>query len=163
MPNKIYIAPETSHTWTDTGGDDTLDLGGLAASTGVRQGDQWDRGAGSLAQLFIWRLIIDGFDTAPVVGECVHAYLGFSDGTNHDGDLGTTDAASSTVVLPNLLRIGATKVQTTTAGDELIKSGTVLIESRYITPVIWNATVDALLSTSDQHKFILTPVPYEVQ
>jgi len=163
MANKIYVAQETAHVWTDTGGDDTLDLGGLTATTGVRQGDQWDRGASSMPNLFRWQLLIDGFDTAPVVGEAVHVYLGFSDGTNHDGDLGTADAASSKVVLPNLLYLGSATVQTVTAADEIMTSGTVSIEARYITPVVWNGAADALLSTSDAHKFILTPVPLEVQ
>lgn len=162
MPNKIYILPETSHTWTDTSGDDTLDLGGLAAD-GVRQGDQWDLTASAHSGWFEWRMVIDGFDTAPVVGEKIHIYLAYSDGTNHDGDLGTADAASSTVVLPNLEWIGSATVQTTTAADEIIVSGKVQIFSRYVTPVIHNDTADALLSTSDSHKFILTPVPPEVQ
>lgn len=162
MPNKIYIAPETAHTWTDTGGDDTLDLGGLAADA-VRVGDQWDMGASSRADWFEWRLIIDGFDTAPVVGETVDVYLAFSDGTNHDGDIGVTDGAGTTVSLPNLLSLGLASVQTTTAGDELITSGIVQIVSRYVSPVIHNNTADALLSTSDAHKFFLTPIPPEVQ
>lgn len=162
MPNKIYINPETALTWTDTGGDNTLDLGGLAADA-VRQGDQHDLLASARADWFEWRLVIDGFDTAPVVGETVDLYLGFSDGTNHDGDLGTVDAAATTAALPNLLFLGSAMVQTTTAADELIISGMVQIVSRYVTPVIHNNTADALLSTADAHKFILTPVPSEVQ
>lgn len=162
MANKIYVAPETSHTWTDTGGDDALDLGGLA-SLGVRAGDIWDRGTGSVASWFRWRLIIDGFDTAPVVGEAVELYVGFSDGTNHDGDLSGTDGASSTVVLPNLLFLGAAIVQTTTAANELMISGRLWFGHRAIIPVVYNATADALLSTSDSHQFILEAVPPEIQ
>jgi len=156
--SKTYVLEETAHTWSDavTGGDDTLDLGGLA-TLGVRQGDQWDRGASAVPFWYEWRLIIDGFDTAPVVGERVNAYLGFSDGTNHDGDLGTADAAATTVALPNLMFIGSATVQTVTAANELIVSGDVLIIARYVTPVIENKTVDSFLSTSDAHKFILTP------
>ena len=162
MPNKVYIAPEPPHVWTDTGGDDTLDLGGLAADA-VRQGDQWDMGASARSAWYEWRLVIDGFDTAPVVGETVDVYLAFSDGTNHDGDLGVTDSASSTATLRNLLFLGSATVQTTTAANELIVSGQVQISSRYVTPVVHNNTTDALLSTADAHKFILTPIPHEVQ
>ena len=122
MPNKVYINPEAAHTWTDTGGDDTLDLGGLAADA-VKVGD----------------------------------------GTYIDGDVGAVDAAGSTVDLPNLMFLGSAVVQTTTASDQLIISGTVQILSRYVSPVIHNNTQDTLEDTSDAHKFILTPVPSEVQ
>lgn len=162
MPNKVYVIPETSHTWTDAGGDDALDIGGLAADA-VRQGDQWDMTASARSDWFEWRMVVDGFDTAPVVGESVDVYLGFSDGTNHDGDLGTADAAATTVALPNLLFLGSCIVQTTTAANELIASGLVQIRSRYITPVVHNNTADALLSTADAHKFILTPIPTQIQ
>lgn len=165
MVNKIYINPETTVVWTDTGGDEPLDLGGLAADA-VRSGDIYDLGAGPRAREYEWKLIIDGFDTAPVVGESVDAYLSFSDQATagrEDGDVGVTDGAGATADLPNLLYIGSATVQTTTAADELIVSGRVEITSRYVIPVIHNNTADALLGTADAHRFELTPVPYEVQ
>jgi hypothetical protein len=162
MANKVYIAEETSKTWTDTGGDYVMDLGSLAADA-VRVGAQGDLGAAPRADQYSWKLVIDGFDTAPVVGETVDLYLAFSDGTNVDGDVGTSDAAGSTDDLPNLLFLGAASVQTTTAGDNLIISGVCQITQRYVSPVIHNNTADALLGTADSHKFILTPVPAEVQ
>ena len=162
MANKIYINEETSKTWTDTAGDYTMDLGSLAADA-VRVGQQGDLGAAPRADMYAWKLVIDGFDTAPVVGETVDLYLSFSDGVNVDGQVGTSDAAGSTVQLPNLLFLGAASVQTATASDELIISGTCQITQRYVSPVIHNNTADALLGTGDGHKFILTPVPAEVQ
>ena len=165
MANLVYIAPATPITWTDdtTGGTYTLDIGGLAAGS-VRNGDQGDLGAGDRADYYDWSMVVDGFDTAPVVGEEIHLYLAFGRGTTDiDGDLGATDAASSTVVLPNLLHIGTLVVQTTTAANELRTSGRVYITHRYVTPVLYNATADALLSTSDAHTFTLTPVPFEIQ
>lgn len=163
MANKVYLAPETTLTWTDTGGDYAMDLGGLAAD-GVRVGAQGDLGTGSNPQQFFWQLVIDGFDTAPVVGEQVHVFLAFgNDATDIDGDVGSSDAAGATVDLPNLLHIGTVVVQTTTAADELITSGIVEIGSRYVSPVVHNDTADALLSTSDAHTFKLTPIPPEIQ
>ena len=162
MANKVYINEETTKTWTDTGGDYAMDLGALAADA-VRVGTQGDLGAAPRADQYSWKLVIDGFDTAPVVGETVDLYLAFSDGTYVDGDVGTSDAAGATVDLPNLLFLGSAVVQTTTAGDNLIISGMVQIAQRYVSPVIHNNTADALLSTADSHKFILTPVPPEVQ
>lgn len=162
MANKVYIAEETAKTWTDTGGDYTLDLGSLAADA-VRVGAQGDLGAAPRADQYQFKLVIDGFDTAPVVGETVDLYLAFSDGTYVDGDVGTADAAGFTSDLPNLMYAGSASVQTITAGDNLIISGLVQITQRYVSPVIHNNTANALLGTADAHKFILTPVPPEVQ
>ena len=162
MANKVYIAEETAKTWTATGGDYTLDLGSLAADA-VRGGAQGDLGAAPRADQYQFKLVIDGFDTAPVVGETVDLYLAFSDGTYVDGDVGTADAAGFTADLPNLMYAGSASVQTITAGDNLIISGLVQITQRYVSPVIHNNTADALLGTADAHKFILTPVPPEVQ
>lgn len=167
MANKVYAAQETSLTWTDdtTGGDYTLDLGGLAAA-GVRAGDEGDLGTFPGSRLFRWKLVIDGFDSPCIIGESVDLYLAFSEDATQatrDGDLSGTDGASSTVVLPNLLFLGSAIVQTITETDELVCSGVVSISARYVTPVVHNNTADALLGTSDAHKFILTPVPDEIQ
>lgn len=165
MPNKIYINEETSKIWTDTGGDAALDLGGLAAGA-VRAGGELDLGAAPRSFLYRWTLVIDGFDTAPVVGEALNLFLAFShDATQatRDGDLSGTDGTSTTAALKNLLALGSAIVQTTTAADEIVTSGIVEIFHRYVSPVVHNATADALLSTADAHKFILTPIPYEAQ
>lgn len=165
MANLVYLKEQTAKTWTDTGGDYALDLGSLAAAA-VRAGGEGDLGASPRARHYRWTLVIDGFDTAPVIGESVDLYLAFShDATQatRDGDLSGTDGASSTVVLPNLLFLGSVVVQTTTAADEIITSGLVEIGHRYVTPVVHNNTTDALLGTSDAHKFILVPIPDEVQ
>lgn len=162
MPNKVYINPETSLEWTDTGGDYALDLGSLSADA-VRVGARGDLGAGPRADVYEWRVVIDGFATAPVVGESVDIYLSTSDGTNEDGDVGTADAAGTTNSLKNLMFLGNAVVQSTTAADQLIASGLCRIATRYVSPVIHNRTADALNGTSDAHKFILTPVPPEIQ
>ena len=164
MANKVYIQEETSKTWSDatTGGDYVMDLGSLAPDN-VKVGAQCDLGAAPRADQYAYKFVIDGFDTAPVVGETVDLYLAFSDGTYVDGDVGTSDAAGFTSDLPNLLFLGAASVQTTTAGDNLIISGVCQITQRYVSPVVHNNTAEALLGTAESHKFILTPVPPEVQ
>ena len=166
MPNEVLLKEGTALTWTDTGGDYALDLGGLAATTGVRAGTEGDLGASPRAGKYRWTLVIDGFNSPPQVGESVDLYLAFShDGTQatRDGDLSGTDGGSSTVVLPNLLFLGSAIVQTIVAADELVCSGEVYISHRYVTPVVHNQVGDILLSTSDAHKFILTPLKDEVQ
>lgn len=165
MVNKIYINPETAIVWTDTGGDETLDLGSLAAGA-VRVGDIADLGVAPRSEFYEWKLIIDGFDTAPVVGETVDLYISYSDQATagrEDGDVGVVDGAGATTDLPNLEYLGSAVVQTTTDADELIVSGKVRITSRYAIPVVHNNTADALAGTSDAHRFELTPVPPEIQ
>lgn len=168
MPNKIYQAPEATRTWTDaaTGGDELLDLGGLAADAG-RVGSAWDRGSASRPEVYAWQLFIDGFDTAPVVGETIDIYIAESDGTITDGPVGFSDTADSALASTNLLKnlrfIGQAVVRSTTAGDDLVASGRIALSLRHVIPVIHNNTADALLSTSDAHKFILTPLPPEIQ
>lgn len=161
MANKILTLSETAIVWS-VGGTPDLDLGGLAAGA-VRVGQQKDFGAAARSFEYDWHFFMDGFDTAPVVDEDVRIYLAFSDGTNVDGNAGTADAAGATVGLPNMLRIGAAVVQTTTAGDNLIVSGHVQIWARYVSVVIHNNTADVLLSTADAHTFKLIPTPPEVQ
>lgn len=163
MTNLIYYNPETSITWS-VGGTPDLDLGGLAADA-VRVGQQRDLGANSIAGLYHWVLYIDGFDTAPVVGERVEVYLAGGDGTRVAGDVGTSDAAGTTVSLPNLWQLTGAAVQTTTAANNLVVFGVdpIQIFTRYISPVIHNDTNDALLGTADAHLFIVTPVPQEIQ
>lgn len=158
MANKVYVAAETALTWTDSGGDKTLTLASLAAD-GVRVGAQHDFGSGSRSRLYEWRFVAR-FSTAPVVGETVDVYLATSDGTYVDGNVGTSDAAGSTVALPNLRPpLGCATVQTTSTTDDLVISGHVEISAQYISPVIHNNTADALSGG----RFILTPVPDEIQ
>ena len=162
MVNKVYINPEATVTWSDTGGDETLDLGGLAADA-VRVGDRHDFGATARSEWFEWRVLIDGFTAAPVVAEAVDFYISTSDGTIEDGEVGTVDAAGATTDLPNLHYIGSAVVQTTTAGDNLQTGGIVRIVSRYASPVVHNNTANVLQSAADNHNFILTPIPPEIQ
>lgn len=168
MTNKIYINPETTITWLNTGGDLDMDLGGLAADA-VQMGAYSDRGAAARSQDYAFELLIDGFDTAPVVGESVDLYFAQSNATtNFDGNP-TTDptAVAEGVMTVNQLRntmfVGSAIVYSTTAADELKITGVVRLTSRFISPVVHNNTADVLLGTADAHSLILTPIPQEVQ
>lgn len=168
--NKIYVAPEASITWTDTGGDELLDIGGQAADA-IDMGSFADLGPGSHAESFNIEVTIDGFDTQPVVGKDVRLYLSFSNATtNFDGNPTTdpTTSAEGTITVAqaenNCLFVGSLIVYSTTAADELKTTfQNVIITSRYVAVIIHNGTADALLSTSDAHKIVLTPVPLEIQ
>jgi hypothetical protein len=164
MVNKVYINEETAITWLNTGGTYALDLGTTGGDAGaVRVGARGDLGAAPRSEWYAWRMHIDGFDTAPVVGEEIDVYLALSDGTNEDGDVGTADANGATTDLPNLKYLTTLTVQTTTAGNDLNRGGVVRITERYVSPVVHNNTADKLLSTADAHKFSLTPIPPEIQ
>ena len=163
MPNKIYVNPETALTWS-VGGALDIDLGGLASGA-VRVGEQHDFGASARAAWFTWKLFIDGFDTASVVPQRVEVYLAGGDGTHVAGNVGTADAAGTLVSLVNLWHLGGAGVQVTTAGTGMtyFQPNPIQIATRYISPVIYNNTDDALLGTADAHLFVLTPVPPEIQ
>lgn len=167
MPTKTYIQPETAIVWRDSGGDYAITLATLAAD-GVRVGAQGDLGtdSGGRADRYAWQFEVDGFTTAPVVGEAVHIYLSTAmDGSNTvvTGDVGVADAAAATADLPNLMHLGSAIVQEATAGAELVISGEVFLTHRYVSPVVHNDTADILATSTPTHRFTLTPIPYESQ
>ena len=165
---KEYIAPETTITWTDSGGDELLDLGGASAGTST-MGSFLDLGAGSRALDYEYEMTIDGFDSAPVVGETVVLYFSQSNATtNFDGNPTSdpTTSAEGTIIenaLKNLILADAASVYTTAVGDELKISGIVRLPLRYVSPVVHNNTADALESSGDSHTVTLTPIPNESQ
>ena len=169
MANKIYVNPETIIEWLNASGDLDMDLGGLAADA-VQMGAFHDQGVGAHAHLWGFEFLVDGFDTAPVVGETVLLYISQSIATtNFDGNPTTdpTPTAEGTMTVAQItnlnIPIGIAKVYSTTAADELKITGEVLITSRYFSPVVHNNTADALLGTADAHSLKMWPLPDEVQ
>lgn len=163
MANLIPHAKGTPIVWTDTGGTYAMDMGGLTAGS-VRAGTYGDLGAGDVALLYRWRLVVDGFTAAPTIGDKVHVYLSYSDdATIFDGDVSGTDGASSTVVLPNVEYLRTATVQTTTAGDEVVISGLVEIGAQYVVPIVYNDTGNIFANSGDAHSFTLTPLTPEIQ
>ena len=167
--NKIYIAPETAVTWTDTGGDEVLDMGGLATDD-LAVGSFLDLGANSRSSDYVFTFFVDQFETDPVVGESIDLYWATgTDTANFDGVVTTApgDSSTGTAVLaetPNLMYAGSAIVTTTTAASAKLRiSGFIRFFNRYIFPVIHNNTADALNRTGDTHSITLIPVPPEVQ
>jgi len=162
VANKVYRAIETAVRFKDTDATYTLTLNNLAASTGGRISDRVDRGAGSLPRLYRWKAVMQ-FETAPVVGEYVEILISQSDGTNEDGNVGTTDGALTEAVAANLDTIGIVRVQTTDVDVDNIASGTCLIEERYYSVGVLNRAVDNLAAHNDVSWVELTPMPDEIQ
>ena len=168
MPNKLYQQTETIISWKVTGADELLDLGSSnGAADGVEVGAYHDWGAAPQARKYMCFLDIDGFDTAPVLGQSVDIYITESEdatlwtGPEAPGD--TSRGAGDTDRLKNLKYIGSAIVRSTTAGDNLVVKKEFTSAARYWAPVIHNNTADKLLSTSDAHEFRAYPVPPEVQ
>lgn len=170
MANKIYINPETTITWLNTGGDELLDLGGADGDSGdVAVGSFHDLGSGVRSEWYDWELFIDGFATAPVVGETADLYLIQSNETTSFDGNPTTDptttvqGAATTDQLRNMTYVGSAVVYSITAGDELKVHGVVRLTQRYVSPVVHNNTADDFAISGDAHSFKLTPIPPEVQ
>lgn len=166
--NQVLTRFGTPVTWTDTGGDKLMDLGGLAAA-GLVMGAFLDLGVSPRPSLYSFELTIDGFDTAPVVGEIITLKFSTSNATtNFDGNPTTdpTTSAAGTITSAQAKNLtvlgGVAEVYSVTAADELKISGFVELFNRYVSPVIENETADALLSSSDAHKLILTPVTQDI-
>jgi len=168
MANEVYLARGTTIDWL-IAGTEALDLGdganGLADAVGV--GSYHDFGAAPQPDEYEMVVDIDGFDTAPVVGETVDFYITESADaslwTGPETPADTADALGSTVRLPNLMYVGSAVVHTTTAGDNLTAKFVFRSTARYIAPVVHNNTADALLTTADAHRINITPIYYQGQ
>jgi len=169
MPNKVYQQIEPAVSWKVSGGDEVLDLGSTnGAADGVEVGAYHDWGAEPQARRYMCFLDIDGFDTAPVIGETIDLYITESQdttlwtGPEAPGD--TSRGAGDTDRLKNLLFIGSVKVRSVVAGDNLVIKEEFFSAARYWAPVIHNNTATTkLLSTSDAHELRVYPIPPEVQ
>lgn len=161
MPNKIYVKPETAITWLASGGTYTFTPTSLGSNAG-RQGGYGDLTTSAHSRIYEWRAWIKPGGTR-VVGEAVRIYLATGDGTIYDNDDGTSDAAvSSSDKLRNVRQIGSIVIDEN-AAVTMAASGVVEISARYVAPIFWNGTANALSSTAGDFGFSLTPVPDEVQ
>lgn len=167
MANEVYIDLSAGITWTDTGGDEDLDLGSLAALTGVRVGSYHDWGVDPRPGLYMMEIKIDGFDTSAVIGETIDTYIyegqttSFFSGPESPSD--TTDGAGNVNRLPNLIGPLPVAVWSTTAADNIVAYRYFTSFARYLGPVVHNATADALLGTSDAHVITIYPAAWQQQ
>ena len=166
MADELYIDLSAGVVWTDSGGDEVLDLGGLAADA-VRVGAYHDWTVDPRSGLYMMEIKIDGFDTAPVVGQTVDTYISEGEttslfsGPESPGD--TSDGAGNVNRLANLLGPFPSKVHSTTAADNLVTYYYFTSFARYMSVVVHNNTADALLSTSDAHTVTIYPAAWQQQ
>lgn len=165
MANLIYVNEEAAITWRNTGGTNVFTPTSLGTGAG-RQGAMHDLGAGARSLEFAWRAFIKPGATR-VVGESVRIYIktgsGATAGARPDNDDGTGDiVVSAEDKLRNLDQIG-TLIIDENAAVEMVKSGYILLPHRWVAPIFWNATANALSTTAADFGFDLTPTPRELQ
>lgn len=162
MATKVYGARETAIVFKSSGGDAAFTPTSLANAAG-RVSAQYDRGATSKPTIYIWRARTK-LNVSPTVGAILSVYLATSDGTDADGELGTTDAA-----LPaadrrrNLTLIGVIQADEASTTRSMNASGLVEIRERYVQVVWYNEFGQALSGTAGDHQVTLTPAPDELQ
>lgn len=162
MANKIYVNPETAITFKASGGDVVFTPKNVASAAG-RISAQWDRGSGAKPGRYVWRVHTKA-SAGLTVGNALEIYFATSDGTDVDGNQGTSDAAFSAAdKRRNLQFVGSVVADSTSSGEVQIGSGVVEIFVRYLSVVWWNAFGQTLTNTDGDHTFTLTPVPDEIQ
>jgi len=167
--NKVYINPETSVVWKASGGDEVLDLGGLAQDA-IDLGAYHDFGVAPRSEWYRWEIFIDGYDTAPTLGDPIELYFTMGTDTTHfagepsSGPNDTSEGTITTDQAKNCTLAGIAKAVSITAGDNIRKNGIVRLPLRYVAPVVHNnAASTSTLLTGGAHTITLTPVPPEIQ
>lgn len=163
MANKVYQNDETTISFGDEVGDDVVWTNASMATGSQDQSAQADLGAAPRATRYRWRFYCQCVAT-PTVGNVLTLYLKTSDGTHADNDDGTSDGAvSSSDKLRNLKPLGYVECDEAAANVEFGASGVVEIYDRYV-QVVADQQLGANLTSDDTEcKFLLTPIPPEVQ
>lgn len=166
MATKIYRASEAQITFKSTGGTVLFTPTSLANGAG-RISTQWDRGAGSLPDRYLWHARTK-VATAPTLGNILTLYLAAASSAttpgDTDGELGSVDAA-----LPaadrrrNLTPIGVIVIDEASTARIFKSSGTIELLARWYTLVWFNEFGVALSATAGDHIFTIEPVPPELQ
>ena len=162
MANKQYINPETAIELNGTAGADVaFSMEGVANNAG-RVSAQKDLGASARAEVYEWRCNVQ-WQATPTKGNALELYIAQGDGTNVDGDVGTSDAAlGSEDQLVNLHRIGSVVVETANT-TKMVASGVCRITSRYVSAVGFNRGGSSINATDSNFNFVLIPIPPELQ
>jgi hypothetical protein len=161
--SKIYTSRESPILFADSVQTPaaTLTLSALASGAG-RVSARYDRGAGSIATTYEWRLnwSLSGTNVLLAAAEI---WVFTSDGTNQDGIVGTIDAALATGQRNAGKPAGLALVTQTTTNTVMTSSGYVSVLSRYLSIGVWNATTLAFQTSTSAHQLYLIPVPDAAQ
>jgi hypothetical protein len=163
--NRIRTNPGTPITFWDATATVTptaaFALTALATNTG-QYSARYNKGTGPQASIWAWRCHVQ-MATAPTAGDVIEWYVSTSDGTNADGQLGTTTAALSSDKRRNLRLMGLLVIDQGNASTTMTASGTVEIKEQYFSLAVWNATAVNLLTSVNLHGCTMTPMNQEVE
>lgn len=161
----VYLTTKTAFTWKGSGGDAVLSMTSVANGAG-RLGGRLDLGA--FPKPGWYRLFAEMKPQAtPTVGNLIRIYLAHwnDDSTPAwaDGAVGSADAAFATENDLKNLKL-ALNLRVENASSRLIRgSGLVYIPTRYVSPVVWNASGAALTTTATDHFIAITPIVDDIQ
>lgn len=160
MANEVLIKTGTTKVWATSGGDAVITLTSLANGAG-RVGGAVDMGATRAGRYRV--TIITDFNASPTAGNPLEVYLVRSDdNTTRDGALGSSDAAvSDGDIRAQCLFCGVLAADNTTTTQNT--SFEVDTGARYLSPLIWNASGQALSGTAGDHAVRVTPIIPEIQ
>ncbi|HEV8362561.1 MAG TPA: hypothetical protein VGQ52_03505 [Gemmatimonadaceae bacterium] len=163
MANKILTAFGNLTNWQDSGASLTMTLASLANNTG-RIGAQKDFGAGSIEGKYKVRVRFRA-NAAPTVGNVVRVYLVTAQDANfRAGGFGTTDASiTAEARLANTTFVGAVEIDEASTTKDFVAEFQVWLNSRFVSPAIWNASGVALHATASNNEVAIWPVADEVQ
>lgn len=162
--NLVYVEREAAIAFQDTAGDITLTLNALGDNE-ARISAQKDLGGTTNAEYYEVRAVIE-WDAAPIAGETCDIYIVTSNGTDPDGQGGTSDAAFPLVNLVNANYVGSVVAHTAAADTQFTASFITRITTRYFSVVVHNnaqTAADNLQATNDTSWVIVTPIPPELQ
>lgn len=166
MASKLYVVAETDVIYGSEVGDDVALSSESISNNAGRQSALHDLGARTTASSDRWRY--RGYtqsQATPTVGNVLQWYLKTSDGTHPDNDDGTGDAAvSAEDKLKNLDLIDVCVVDQAAANIEYVCRGVLYdVNERHIGVVMWNEMGATTTSDAAETKFVLTPMPMELQ
>lgn len=162
MAGERYIAPGTAVHFNGTVGADVAFSMEAVANNAGRVSAQYDLGASARPDMYEWRCNCK-WQATPTKGGALRLYLAQGDGTDVDGDVGTSDAAlGSEDQVVNLHDIGNVIVETANT-TKMVASGVCVITSRYVSVVGLNKGGATLNATDSEFDFVLTPIPDQIQ
>jgi hypothetical protein len=163
VTSKVYVTIESPKLFADAAQaeDATWTLTGLISGAG-RISARLDLGTTTHAAFYRVRCHFQLTGTN-IPGDTLEIYAATSDGTNPDGELGTTDGALATAKRNNLVWIGNLVVDQATTDTTMTASWTVMLLDRYVQLGIWNASTLPLRASTAVHGCTLTPAPLEQQ
>lgn len=162
--SKQYTAPGTAVIFADSAQTPTVTWTLSNKANGVGQvSARYDKGAGSQPALWEMRCRFS-FTGTNVVGTTLELYVATSDGTNPDGEVGTSDASMSSDKRRNLLFVGVLVVDQTTTNTVMTASfRNIYLPQRYFSLAMWNNTGLPTQTSTSAHRCTMTPVPFEMQ